>query len=61
VRDFFTSTPFLLFILFLLVASVTLAFVWLASTPTVRMNQPPLNHNPVTYGDIPYQRPQAIH
>ena len=61
VRDFFTSTPFLLFVLLLLLASVTFAFWRIASTQTVKMNQPPLNHKPATHSDLPHQQPQAVH
>ena len=39
--EFFTSTPFLVFVLIVLICIVTYIFWSLAQTPVVRMNQPP--------------------
>jgi len=59
-RAFFTSTPFLVFMLLLLGAAITFAFVSFASTPVVLMNQPPADFVRKTAENVRYQQPQAI-
>jgi hypothetical protein len=62
VRGFFTSTPFLLFVLLLLMVAVSFAFLHYSQTEVKRMNEPPPTFKApkMRPEQVPYQQPQAI-
>jgi hypothetical protein len=57
---FFTSTPFLVFVLILLMCVITVGFVYLASTPIVKMNQPPVDFVKRAAENVPYAQKHAV-